>query len=90
MTVVAVTVRLVSGTPPTVTLRVAPRFRPESVSVVPPAVEPEVVRLDVAGGAVALPNRSPYASSKGAVVMMTKVLALEGAPRARSLVNFSA
>jgi NAD(P)-dependent dehydrogenase (short-subunit alcohol dehydrogenase family) len=29
--------------------------------------------------AVALPNRSPYASSKGAVAMMTRVLALEGA-----------
>ena len=30
--------------------------------------------------AVALPNRTPYASSKGAVAMMTKVLALECAP----------
>ncbi len=30
--------------------------------------------------AVGLPNRTPYASSKGAVAMLTKVLALESAP----------
>ncbi|MBI4601362.1 MAG: SDR family oxidoreductase [Planctomycetes bacterium] len=31
--------------------------------------------------AIALPNRSPYAASKGAVAMLTKVLALECAPQ---------
>jgi len=39
-----------------------------------------IINISSTLGVVALPNRSPYASSKGAVAMMTKVLALELAP----------
>lgn len=39
-----------------------------------------IINISSTLGAVALPNRTPYASSKGAVAMMTKVLGLELAP----------
>ena len=39
-----------------------------------------VINISSTLGAVALAGRTPYASSKGAVTMMTKVLALEWAP----------
>lgn len=39
-----------------------------------------IINLSSTLGAVALPNRTPYASSKGAVAMMTRVLGLELAP----------
>ncbi len=39
-----------------------------------------IINLSSTLGAVALPNRTPYASSKGAVALMTKVLGLELAP----------
>ena len=39
-----------------------------------------IINLASAVGLVGVPNRTPYASSKGAVVQMTRALALELAP----------